>query len=126
MGLKTRRHETKGWLKNTLHQELLLADDKDSLWTRATFDYRCQLAAIDGMREVMGDDFVYPRDHTGVVGNDSGGKFVSLKKASQRGTPKNEYTIPYLLHAYDVSRTTFQRYRKLGGYFTPNQAKATE
>ena len=22
--------------------------------------------------------------------------------------------IPYLLHAYDVSRTTFQRYRKMG------------
>ena len=66
------------------------------------------------LREVMGDDFVDPRDHTGVVGNDNGGKFVSLKKASQRGTPRNEYTIPYLLHAYNVSCTTFQRYRKLG------------
>ena len=59
------------------------------------------------MREVMSDDFANPRDYTGLVGDDSGGKFVSLKKASQRSNPKNEYTIPYLLHACDVSRTAF-------------------
>ena len=114
MGLKTRRHETRGWLKNTLQHERLLADDKDSVWTRVMSDYRCQLSAVDGMRDVMGDTFVDPRDHAGVVGADSGGKFVSMKKESQRNVPKNPYTLPYLLHAYDVSRTTFQRYRKMG------------
>ena len=72
------------------------------------------MAAVDGMREVLGDSFEDPRTHLHYPGTDSGGKFVSAKKESQRDVPKNVYTIGYLLHAYDVSRTSFYRYRKTG------------
>ena len=40
-------------------------DDKDDLWAQILSDYRCQIAALDDMKEAMGDDFVDPRDHTG-------------------------------------------------------------
>ena len=88
-------------------------DNKDDLWTRIMSDYRCQIAAIDGMKEAMGDDFVDPRDHKGTNVEGGGGRFVSLKKMTQRGVPKGVFTIPYLLHAYDVARSTFNRKRKL-------------
>jgi len=68
-GLKTRRHEKKGWLKTTLMSEGLLLDNED-------------------------DNFVDPRDHTGTRDEGSGGKFVSMKKVSQRGVPKGVFTIP--------------------------------
>jgi len=65
------------------------------------------------MKEAMGENFVDPRDHTGTTGEDSGGKFVSMKKVSQRGVPKGVFTVPYLLYAYNVSRSTFNRKRKV-------------
>ncbi len=46
---------------------------------------------------------------SGVRGATSGGKFVFLKKSSQQGAPKNIYTIPYLMWAYNVSKCTFKR-----------------
>ena len=88
-------------------------NNKDDLWARIMSDYRCQIAAIDGMKEAMGDDFVDPRDHKGTNVEGGGGRFVSLKKMTQRGVPKGVFTIPYLLHAYNVSRSTFNRKRKL-------------
>jgi hypothetical protein len=39
-------------------------------------------------------------------------KFVTVKKDSQLGIPKNMWIIPYLLHAYDVKRSNFQNKRK--------------
>ena len=36
---------------------------------------------------------------------------MSVKKDSQRDIPKNMWTIPYLLHAYDVKRSNFQNKR---------------
>ena len=59
------------------------------------------------------DNFVDPRDHTGTRDESSGGKFVSMKKVSQHGVPKGVFTIRYLLYAYDVARSTFNRKRKL-------------
>jgi hypothetical protein len=41
-------------------------------------DYKCQLSAIEGMKMVIGDKFVDPREHTGSNGEQ--GKFVSKKK----------------------------------------------
>ena len=73
-------------------------------------DYECQLSAIEGMKEVMGDAFVDPREHKGTAVKRTG-KFISTKKLSQSKVPKGPYTLPYLLHAYDVPRTTFQRKR---------------
>ena len=114
-GLTTRRHEKKGWLRSILIERDLLMDNKSALWLRVVEDYRCQVSAIEGMKIAMGKNFVDPRETRGVQGTNSGGKFVSLKRSSQAGIPKNVWTIPYLLHAYDVSRTSFQRYRKAGG-----------
>lgn len=77
---------------------------------RVISDYKCQISAIEGMREVMGDAFQDPREYKGIADQQTG-KFISTKKLSQKAVPKGPYTIPYLLYAYDVSRTTFQRKR---------------
>ncbi len=71
-------------------------------------DYKCQLSAIEGMRLALGDTFVDPREHKGKTGEF--GK-VSQKSASQTEVPKNMWTIPYLLHAYDVKRSNLQNKR---------------
>ncbi len=63
------------------------------------------------MRLALGAAFTDPREHKGNQGD--GGKFVSAKKESQAGIPKNMWTIPYLLYAYDVKRSNFQNKRKI-------------
>jgi hypothetical protein len=108
-GLKTRTHEKKGWLKEKLLEYDLLEANEEALWKRVISDYKCQMAAIKGMRLVLGLAFKDPRDYKGVSGSE--GKFVSVKKDSQRDIPKNMWTIPYLLHAYDVKRSNFQNKR---------------
>jgi hypothetical protein len=109
-GLKSRNHEKPGWLKEKLlHHGLLEATD-EALWQRVLSDYKCQLSAIEGMRLALGPNFTDPREHKGDQGE--GGKFVSLKKASQADVPKNMWTIPFLLHAYDVKRSNFQNKQK--------------
>jgi hypothetical protein len=45
------------------------------------------------------------REYKDVSGTE--GKFVSVIKDGQRDIPKNMWTIPYLLHAYDVKRSNF-------------------
>jgi hypothetical protein len=82
----------------------------EALWKRILSDYKCQLAAIEEMRVALGDNFKDPRDYKGQSGE--GGKFVSTKKESQRDIPKNMWTIPFLLHAYDVKRSNFQNKRR--------------
>ncbi len=74
-------------------------------------DYRCQLAYLEGMKEVLADQFKDPRNVKGVQGKNSGGKFVSLKTRSQLHVPKNVYSLGYLLYAYGVSKTSFFRKR---------------
>lgn len=95
--------------KFVLHSKL----GKDALWARVMSDYKCQLSAIEGMKEVMGGAFAGPREHKGTADKRTG-KFISTKKLSQLKVPKGPYTLPYLLYAYDVPRTTFQRKRKEG------------
>jgi hypothetical protein len=84
--------------------------NREALWKRILSDYKCQLAAIEGMRLALGDKFIDPRDYKGVIGE--GGKFVSTKKESQQDIPKNMWTIPFLLHAYDVKRSNFQNKKR--------------
>ncbi len=62
------------------------------------------------MRLALGLAFKDPCEHFGTVGEAV--KFVSLKKDSQRDVPKNMWTIPYILHAYDVKRSNFQNKRR--------------
>jgi hypothetical protein len=61
------------------------------------------------MAKALGDKYVDPREYKGVRGKTSGGKFVSLKKASQMEVPKNVWTLGYLLYAFDVDKATFRR-----------------
>jgi hypothetical protein len=110
-GLSSRAHEKPGWLRDKLLQLNLLEANNEALWKRVLSDYKCQLAAIEGMQLTMGTDFVDPRETRGVQGG--GGKFVPLKKTSQLNVPKNTWTIPYLLHAYDVKRSSFMDKRIL-------------
>ena len=106
-GKESRRHETAGWLKSALIHYNLLEDNPFAMWKRVIADYKTVNAIIEGMKLALGNGFVDPRDHKGKQGE--GGVFVSTKSKSQAHIPKNEYTIPYLLHAYDVKRTSFQR-----------------
>jgi hypothetical protein len=110
LGLKSRSHEKRGWLKDKLLQHGLMEASTEALWQRVMSDYKCQLSAIEGMRLALGNSFNDPRDHKGNQGE--GGKFVSLKKETQADVPKNMWTIPYLLYAYDVKRSNFQNKRK--------------
>jgi hypothetical protein len=61
------------------------------------------------MEKALGDKYVDPREHKGVQGKASGGKFVSLKKASQMDVPKNMWSLGYLVYAYGVDKATFRR-----------------
>jgi hypothetical protein len=110
-GLTTWKHEKKGWLAETLVENGELIPDEDAIWRRVLSDYRCQLAFLEGMKEVLADKYVDPRDYKGVRGKNSGGKFVSLKKDSQSHVPKNIHSLGYLLYAYGVPKTSFFRKR---------------
>jgi hypothetical protein len=83
---------------------------KEALWKRIISDYKCQLAAIEGMQYTMGKEFKDPRETRGVQGG--GGKFVSLKKDSQLDVPKNMWTIPYLLRSICIRRETVDLQRQ--------------
>ncbi len=60
-GLTSKRHATRGWLKNLLVQHNLLADGKDAIWNRVMSDYQCQLVAMEVMRSIQGSDYKDPR-----------------------------------------------------------------
>jgi hypothetical protein len=107
--LQTRKHEHKGWLKEELFKHKLLADNKVALLARVLPDYACTEAGREGMEKALGKNYIHPREHKGVKGKQSGGRFISLKKQSQIGVPKNIWTIGYLMHAYGVDKATFRR-----------------
>ena len=108
LGKASRMHQKKGWLRQLLINEGLLVEEDGPLWTRILSDYKFIKGAIEGMRIALGSSFVDPRDYKGIQGPSSGGMFISKKTNAQKDIPKNEFTQPYLLYAYDVSRTTFQ------------------
>jgi hypothetical protein len=108
-GLQSRKHERKGWLKEALVKHELLAETKSAVWARVLSDYACTEAARDGMEQALGDKYKDPREHKGVTGKASSGRFVSVKKASQIGIPKNMWTLGYLTYAYNVDEATFRR-----------------
>ena len=109
-GLKSRTHEKRGWLKEKLLEYKLMEASNEALWKRVISDYKCQLSGIEGMRLALGKNFVDPREYKGIAGEK--GIFVSGKKDSQIGVPKNMWTIPFLLHAYDLKRSNFQNKRR--------------
>lgn len=85
--------------------------DKD-VWHRVLSDYKSQLAHVEGMRdfaESMNVPFEDPRRSNNGGDRDINGLWKSAKPASQKEVPKNPLTIPYLLYAYDVPRSSFKR-----------------
>ena len=108
-GLQSRMHQRKGWLKEELIKHGLLADTKSALWARVLSDYTCTEAARDGMEQALGDKYQDPREHKGVKGKASSGRFVSVQNGRQRGIPKNMWTLGYLAYAYNVDKATFRR-----------------
>jgi hypothetical protein len=87
-GLQTRKHETNGLLKNESITHNLLLDTKAAIWARVLSDFACLQAAREGMDKALGAKYVDPREHKGVQGKQSGGKFVSLKKGKPNWSPK--------------------------------------
>ncbi len=90
-------------------------------------DYQCQLVAIETMEATAGADCADPRLVFGrsVAFSKSNGQFCSTLKS---GVPKGIYTIPYLLHAYNVTRSSFRRRMKAikeGRTVKPDSAKHT-
>ncbi len=114
-GLETRRHEKRGRLRRILIHHQLLKDTKVNLWKRVLSDYKYQQACFAGMKaacEVMGTTFKDPRAHVAKPSTKDGGRFVSERPKSQKGIPKGYLALPYLYHAYDIYRLTFQRQLK--------------
>ncbi len=103
------RYESKGWLVDELLHYSIIEDSDVGIWKRVISDYRHVSGVIEGMRLVQGTAFKDPCDHVGIPDPLKGGLFVSASGSSQARIPRNEWTIPYLLDAYNVKRTTFQR-----------------
>ena len=112
LGLQSRRHETRGWLRKLLRSEGLLGTTDADVWQRVMSDYKSQLAHLEGMKsyaEEMGVEFQDPRRALNMGDRNGGGEWVSQKRESLKHVPKNALTIPYLLYAYDVPRSSFRR-----------------
>jgi hypothetical protein len=92
-----------------LEKHKLLTDTKAALWARVLSDYASTEAAREGMEKALGQNYIDPREHKGVHGKQLGGRFVSLKKDSQLGMPKNIWTLGYLVHTYGADKATFRR-----------------
>jgi hypothetical protein len=90
-------HTKNGWLRDLLVTlNLLKPDDKKELWARVLSDYKCQLSCLEGMKEVLGDKFVDPRDYKGTCGKDTGGRYISTKSTRQKGVAPSKcihYTV---------------------------------
>jgi hypothetical protein len=86
---------------NPLDAELVHA----KIWS----DYNAQLIHIRAQQDILGEDFnplhVLP-------GRNIEEKFAFTKNVD---VPRNHLSLQYLLHAYDVSTSTFKRLRLRGG-----------
>ncbi len=96
-----------------------------ALWARVMSDYQCQIMAMEVMKSIQGSDYKDPRlvSQHGVFHGKQDGRFQTNKA----GIPTGVYTMPYLLHAYDVSESSFKRKRieiKEGKICRPPAVKA--
>ena len=89
----------------------LLEEGKEALWARVMSDYQCQLVAIETMESTQGAEFKDPRlvSVHGISHGKSNGGFETCGKS---GFPKGIFKIPNLIHAYDVTRSSFRRRMK--------------
>jgi hypothetical protein len=106
-GLCTVRHHTIGWLKEALMIDGKLNGSKEKFYAKMFVDYNAQKIYIRAQQDIMGEEFnplkVMP-------GRDEQGQFSFTKNVD---VPKNHLSLAYLLlvHAYDVSESTFKRSR---------------
>ncbi len=101
-GLDYKRNVKKGWLKRLLVGEKILEDTKAAKNVRFWQDYQAQSLFIQGMQAALGDEFD-PR--VSKQGRRDNGDFAGNKN----GVPQNVLTVKYILHAYDVSYTSYKR-----------------
>jgi hypothetical protein len=108
--MNSKRHTKRGWLKTLLTKHSLLQERKEALWSRVLSDYQCQIVAMEAMKVIQGSYFKDPRlvSQHGVFNGKLDGRFQKNKA----GIPTGVFTVPYLLHAYDLSESSFKRKRK--------------
>jgi hypothetical protein len=108
-GVRTVRHHKLGWLRGDLLANGSIDGTKESLHTRLFSDFQAQQILIRAQKDILGDDFnplhVMP-------GRDEERRFSFTKNVD---VPKNYLSQAYLLHAYDVSESTFWRLRARHG-----------
>ena len=101
-GLQYNRNVAKAWLRDLLVKEKLIEDTNQGKVTRFWADYQAQCLFIKGMQAALGDDYE-PRLPKQSRTEDGG------FGPSKNGVPQNYLTVKYLLHAYDLSYTSFKR-----------------
>jgi hypothetical protein len=107
-GLQYKRNVKKGWLLEILLLEKMVEDTKAAKNKKFWDDYQAQQIFIQGMQAALGDEF----DPTiSKQGRDETGNFAPNKN----GVPQNFLTVKYLIHAYDISYTTFKRMKASSG-----------
>jgi hypothetical protein len=108
-GVRVVRHHKLGWLREDLIADGSIDGSKEAVYTRIFTDFQAQQIHIRAQRDILGDDFnplhVMP-------GRDGEGRFSFTKNVD---VPKNYLSQAYLLHAYDVSESTFHRLRARHG-----------
>jgi hypothetical protein len=104
-GLQFKRNVNKGWLRDVLVREQILDGSKAATQARFWNDHKAQDLFMQGMQACMGDDFD-PR--ISKQKRDADDLFVPNKN----GVPQNFLTVKYILHAYDISYTTYKRMKK--------------
>jgi hypothetical protein len=135
-----------GWLHEMLVQANVIQPGEKARKERCFQDYYAQLLYIEGMKAVLGEDYD-PRHAAREFGKN--GKYKPTNKYKNDANPEGTFTlplelcrmqcnkpfiallfaglttnfltIPYLLHAHGVARTTFQRMRKRGTANPPKQ-----
>jgi hypothetical protein len=101
-GLHNNRNVNKAWLRDLLVKEKIIEDTKQAKLKRLWEDYQAQCVFIQGMQAALGDDFE-PRISKQSRTEDGG------FGPNKNGVPQNYLTVKYLLHAYDLSYTSFKR-----------------
>ena len=106
-GLQFKRNVKKGWLRDLLVKEQILDGSKAATQARFWSDHKAQDQDVfmQGMQACMGDDFD-PR--VSKQKREADGHFGINKN----GLPQNFLTVKYILHAYDISYTTYKRMKK--------------
>ncbi len=88
-----------------LTSEGILNGSKVAVQKRFWDDYKAQGLFMQGMQACFGDEF----DHRlSKPSRDENGEW----QPNKNGVPQNVITVKYILHAYDVSYTTFKRMKK--------------